>query len=219
MKQQTLNNMKTNKNRNFWRMILVTLLLVINFGAKGELRAPADAFIGQCTLGDARYGWSKMTRASVYLIAVDGNKMGVPRSNQQYLIMLKVYDLPKTGLPAMNQKYRDKGVITVNPLYPLVDNDYQLGTVHIDYGGPGKYSYLYFIVADYLLEDCIRTCFMREIYDPITRVYYYTDKGEKVIFTIKPNTDDPMYVYRDFKRMYKKRLDYWEMPADMINDF
>lgn len=212
--------MKTNENP--WRMILVTLLLVINFGAaNGQLSAPADALIGQCTLGDASYGWSKMTRASVYLIAVDGNKMGVPRSNQQYLISLKVYDLPETQLPAMNQKYRDKGVITVNPEFGKHWEilDYQLGTVHIDYGGPGKYSYLYFVVADELLETAIRYCFMDKIFDPITQVFYYTDKGEKIIFTVKPDKDDPMYVYNDFKKMYKKHLDYWEKPADMINDF
>ena len=100
-----------------------------------------------------------------------------------------------------------------------LDKEYQIGTLNIDYQGSGKYSYLYFAVADYLLASAIVTSFLDEVYYPISEFYYYTDKGEKVTFTVKPDPEDPKAVYKDYKKMYSRVLDYWDMPRDMINDF
>lgn len=209
--------MKTSMNNKSRFLIMILLTLIFWTSITAQISAPADALIGQCSLGDASYGWSKMTRASVYLIAVDGNKMGIPRSNLQFLVCLKVYDLTKTQLPATNQKYKAKGEIVLNSNLKedFTITSLPLGTVNIDYQGAGKYSYLYFVTDDFI-DDVIETSFLFEKYDrPLSSVFYYTDKGEKVTFTIKPDEE----LYQNYKNLKRKIIKYWGMPEEMINDF
>lgn len=199
------------KLKSYWSKTFVVLFFcLLSLNALAVF--PERGIIATCDLGNFEYG---NITAKAYLTAVDIEKTDYPSGGMWILFNLIVpNDLPVSELPSLKDGLKMKGRLLFKDWEKYITSP--LVIVPVQKARNDYNTYLHFLTED-TTDWWIESWFTDKMYEPIEKVYYYTNNGKKITFTYVPNKD-PMKFYWDYIDFKDKVCEYFGMP-DLFDEY